>query len=563
MISEVGPHYGDRRLSSQAIPLAIFLLIEEDVQESNDDHIKALFVESFGDREKFFNVCIAELEKAEEIIEKHMDRSNYVENTTDADELIEEEDDIPETQEDKIKLLLELFKEKDHLTLTKYMKIFNQGNTQILGVAHAKINAEFAKAYKKLQFAPDEDEIKHVKSFTKPNATEASGAGSMISTYCKIFHIKKFSRSFQDSLLTLFNMEPLDETEVDVEEDLALSQDFPQHSQSRTKTMKICTTCKFKSRDPMEFENHMLLHPKCPHCGLYFHDDDSLKAHDKAFHALKVCVKCGKEVLESRLKKHMNGHQLEKGYSKVVSKGKVKASKTKSTSDDPKESKPATAYRVFLKEMRPVVRNQHPDASPQEMIKLLNEAWNKEKAEGKKEVWEKKAKETPKSSDIVEPPTNNESAGEILLSEAENHTIKKCDLCGIMITNLRRHMTLAHATNAIDDELSITLIEDPPEEQEQEIVEQETVEEESTGDGAMSEGDIVLIQKKTLHWPGKVLKISTKCVQVMFFDKSRTIEDKKHNHIIPFSMDISICEGRGSVWVKAWKEAKEELEKNK
>ena len=45
LLSEVRPHYGDRRLSSQAIPLAIFLLIEEDVQESNDDHIKALFVE--------------------------------------------------------------------------------------------------------------------------------------------------------------------------------------------------------------------------------------------------------------------------------------------------------------------------------------------------------------------------------------------------------------------------------------------------------------------------------------------------------------------------------------
>ena len=154
--------------------------------------------------------------------------------------------------------------------------------------------------------------------------------------------------------------------------------------------------------------------------------------------------------MEIKLKKHIDGHQLEKGYSKVISKGKVKASNTKSTSDEPKERKPATAYRIFLNEMRPVVRNQHPDATPQEMIKLLNEAWNKEKAEGKKDLW-----------------------------------------------------------------------------------------------------------------PGKVLKVSTKCVRVMFYDKSRTIEDKNHAHIIPFSTDISVCEGRGSVWVKAWKEAKWDLEKRK
>ena len=107
-----------------------------------------------------------------------MDRSNYVWN-----EFIEDDDEIPETNKEKLKILLELFKGKDHLTLSMYMKIFNQGNTQILGLAHAKINSEF----KKLQFAPDENEIKHVKSFTPPYAREVSGKGSMVTTYCKIF----------------------------------------------------------------------------------------------------------------------------------------------------------------------------------------------------------------------------------------------------------------------------------------------------------------------------------------------------------------------------------------
>ena len=145
---------------------------------------------------------------------------------------------------------------------------------------------------------------------------------------------------------------------------------------------------------------------------------------------------------------------------------------------------------------------------------------------------------------------------------------------------------MAHADNALSVHLVEDSLEEAVEEQEEETIEneviseggiataveyspEETVEEQEIGaeeafdNGATSDGDIVLVKKKTLHWPGKVLKVSTKCVRVMFYDKSRTIEDKKHAHIIPFSTDISMCEGRGSVWVKAWKEAKGEMEKMK
>ena len=42
----------------QAIPYAIFLLIEDDVRETENEHLEALFVEAFGDRQSFFNICI-------------------------------------------------------------------------------------------------------------------------------------------------------------------------------------------------------------------------------------------------------------------------------------------------------------------------------------------------------------------------------------------------------------------------------------------------------------------------------------------------------------------------
>ena len=74
LLAEVRPGYGDRRLGSQvsvvyktnnvqAIPLAIFLMIEEDVEETEDEALKALFVEAFGDRQKFFNICIQDWRK--------------------------------------------------------------------------------------------------------------------------------------------------------------------------------------------------------------------------------------------------------------------------------------------------------------------------------------------------------------------------------------------------------------------------------------------------------------------------------------------------------------------
>ena len=73
----------------------------------------------------------------------------------------------------------------------------------------------------------------------------------------------------------------------------------------------------------------MLEHPKCQQCGLNFKNENDLTDHQIAFPAKVDCSKCGKLVLENNLKKHMNGHMMEKGFKTVVSKGKVRAFKAK------------------------------------------------------------------------------------------------------------------------------------------------------------------------------------------------------------------------------------------
>jgi hypothetical protein len=120
--------------------------------------------------------------------------------------------------------------------------------------------------------------------------------------------------------------------------------------------------------------------------------------HHKAFHAKIKCTKCGKELLESRLDKHMNGHKIEKGYSKVVSKGKVKASGNKNDKTETKDVK-TTGYRLFTKSKRPEIRNMNPDATPQELMVILNAEWRKEKIAGRMEFWQKKAKEADKADE--------------------------------------------------------------------------------------------------------------------------------------------------------------------
>ena len=293
----------------------MFLLIEQDVDEANEEQ-KELFVEAFGDKEKFFNVCVNEIEKAEEIIDLFRDNQDI--QDTEADVASHEVDQyIPESQEDKLYALLDLFKGKDLVTLTKYIKIFSQGNQKVIGVAHAKLNNDFNGIYKKMKIKSDDEETKHVKSFTHPNSLEMSGVGSMKATSCKIFAFSKFQKTFREKILNLFRKDVNeDDLEFSDEADGSSSQDYPMYSQSRSQnTLKVCSCCPFRCRDQIDYDVHLEEHSKCGLCGLIFKDERELAEHHKNFHEKVKCTTCSKEVLEINIEKHMRGHLIEKGYS--------------------------------------------------------------------------------------------------------------------------------------------------------------------------------------------------------------------------------------------------------
>ena len=387
--------------------------------------------------------------------------------------------------------------------------------------------------------------------------------------------MRNFSRDFREMIVSIFNMEYLEDEDdgSQPDENLAASQDYPEHSQSRdSNTMKICSCCKFKTRDNVEYKDHMSLHAKCVQCGMYFGDETTLSLHHKAFHALKPCEKCGKDILEANMKKHLNGHMIQRDFKVVVSKGKVKARGKEKDELEPKVAK-VTGYRLFIKCKRPEVRNEHPDATPQEMIRFLNEAWNKEKAAGEKSDWDNKAKngfdEDTRANEISE-------VGQVEIAQRKkNHEIQKCTICGLMIANLNVHMRLhsGEETLVIDQEVNTEqvagTVEENPEidlevDGEPEVAIETAAIEENPEIGADEEGfqpgTIVMVKRKTIHWPGKVVSRNGSMVEVMIYDKARTKDTKHSKFLMPFTVDIAVCEGRGSVWVKAWKEAKVEFE---
>ena len=112
--------YRKRKLKSNALVLAMFLMIVKEVDESKDETAKRMFVEVFGDRETFLEAFLRELEKTDEV-EKEMGRQPMRLNRVMSNAL--DDDFEPETlnldNNDSILNLLNFFQTKDLNVLTR------------------------------------------------------------------------------------------------------------------------------------------------------------------------------------------------------------------------------------------------------------------------------------------------------------------------------------------------------------------------------------------------------------------------------------------------------------
>ena len=75
----------------------------------------------------------------------------------------------------------------------------------------------------------------------------------------------------------------------------------------------------------------------------------------------------------------------------------------------------------------------------------------------------------------------------------------------------------------------------------------------------IKEVQVVMVLRKTLHWPAKVLKVNGNDIDVEFFDKAKSKQSKILSEVKKFSGDPALMRGRSAEWVNAFKRARKAL----
>ena len=144
------PNYRKRKLKSNALVIAMFMMIEKEVDESEDDVVKRLFVDVYKDRSSFINDFIKELDKTDEVERDMSSRRHHRPNRG----LSIAEESVTRAELDNTELdtntsllkLIDFFENKDLIETTKVFKVFTkngQGEEHwTVGVAHAKIKKD-------------------------------------------------------------------------------------------------------------------------------------------------------------------------------------------------------------------------------------------------------------------------------------------------------------------------------------------------------------------------------------------------------------------------------------
>ena len=671
LLAELKPGYDPRRLEALAHPIAFVMLIQRDVENNGQDNVTRLFIDAFVDRQTFLDVYVAELDKADNVIEE-MSRM-YGRKSSVVDEVDSEIDDADEDIDAKIDQLLDRFSGTDQLEITRFVKAFDEKNkTQVLAIAHTKLD-QYDKTWSNLKF-PKNLPTGFTKPFTRPDATSNS---KMIGATCKIFPLKNMNLALQQRIRDMFpGLRPVGD-EHDEADEMPASQDFQAIQQSQESgTLKTCTICNYQTRLDEDLGNHMSLHPKCGVCSKNFSNDKTLKIHMYKVHetfrytskiSLNLydvhpfrCDICCVDIPINLKIQHKSQHKTEKEFEKGLEKGRV--SKTKRSEQGEKSVK-KTGYIKFCAMMRPILKeSQKPN--PKQMMSLLGIEWRKLSKEEQQE-WNKRAAEesdretaagsaagsaqptreytlqdqetaVPELEAAVahaqpvvrtreKPLQDQETTGPELVAAqpevgivkffcpfcevhksnkawlkdhiAEAHIqsdgnkgskagnqlnkipvpnnqerISKCDVCGKMVNRneLDKHMTTNQSENlATLEELGeVNEVEVDEDQIEREELETEEVDEDHTDRDIVEEIEteevleiaatnpvVVMVKRKTLWWPAKVINEENENVTVILLNQKKTRITTTKDKIKPFSIDHSQIEGMKRDWRDAYMKA--------
>ena len=307
ILREKMPDFNIRKLSSYSQPITMFLLLEEEVENSNNDNCVQQWVRAVKDRRRFLETYCRELELGEEQIQEMLRKNpqcggcptctceedrpktaketeanwDDVENTV---ELILDRAVDEEVKEADLKKVIMLHKEKSGI--------------QNLSISHPRLENSFVKmTLKELKLPVKHWNITGPKSKTsvREDSVENKGSGNTIAAYCYQINIQHFNGDLKQKVLDVFKeKEIVAENDEDVE--LATqSQDFRGFSQNQAINMLFCKLCNLKVDSKTDLKIHQTKdHVKCKECKNLFINDEKLKEHVKEKHAEFYCDKCRK-----------------------------------------------------------------------------------------------------------------------------------------------------------------------------------------------------------------------------------------------------------------------------
>ena len=597
ILGEKKTEYGHRKLKCYAIPLSIFLLIEEEVEDLGDKDIEKMFVEVYKDRATFLDNLLWCLEKTDKLLENHVKRKPTYQGSLDLDEALAPSIHDPEAT---LASVLDLFADKSIVETTNVVKGFTKKNgQQVIAIAHTKLkktNVELAKAVKELtEQVPD---IKSgINTFTKARAERHVGASNTESKTSTEFPFTILSREIIARVRDMFDMPANQQIQPDVdtddEEEIAQSQDYPGLYQSKGReTMKFCDLCDYTTRNPTEMEHHLENHPECCFCKKRVKTNEELQKHMDNHETLK-CNVCNKDISKEDHTNHKLMHENHEKQMRALGKGKVVKTKTKAKT---------TGYNVFVKEKFKEIAQEHKDLTNAEIMKIVGGRWKSMSKADQKPYYDLAENKTVAAASENPVPTvgipcawcektfktkdqakkhirehlGNSNGNQLNRIEPDQNQdqITKCNVCGLMVNRMtiddhkKNHENAIAIANTAEAVVSVVELEDDIPVIETTVANEEpavTLEElggENEEESVLNDEDVpivVLVKMRTKYWPAKVMTTSPDCYDVTLCKRGDELTVKKVDCKV-FTPSPDMCKGQSREWKECYKVAVEMFE---
>ena len=381
-------------------------MLELEVEESDDENIKKLFVEVFGDRDLFLEAFEKELCKTDQVeaeMQSRQTRMGRLPSHTAAEEEEEVRGWVGLDQgrrmnlnnDESLENVLNHLDGSSTAETTKIVKIFTKNSKDKaswkVGIAHPRLKKDKTLTTIPVNFTGQET----TQQFTKLKSDLWQGRQHTGAAVCTLIPIRSLGDRVQKRLIELFDivLKKLLEKQVESEEseeeedgDLRASEDYPQYSQSLNQnTLKNCKFCIFQTRNEEELSGHMEEHPKCDRCEVRLANEDDLEKHIDSSHNHFQCNVCKQKIPITATVDHMKMHNTNEQFNKMIS-------------DKTKKTQPPKGSTLFLRTKKALLREVNPNLSHQLATSQVSTMW-KELSKSEKKMWNVRAVQEQENED--------------------------------------------------------------------------------------------------------------------------------------------------------------------